>query len=142
MSAQGLGHLSCPPLLFSALLPPPTKQTNSPSPLHASPLYLMPSLTSHSLPLSLSPQNWPSCPSALPQFPQLPALPKREAPKQYGSQVKRKNRLRSQWTSGAQRNNRSLFLLHSFSAAAGTGKDKPFGEVTEGRVGGLLYNSL
>lgn len=138
MSAQGLGHLSCPPLLSSALLSPPTKQTNSPFPLHASPLYLMPSLSS----LSLSPQNWPSCPSALPQFPQLSAPLKREAPKQYGSQVKRKNRLRSQWTSGAQRNNRSLFLLHSFSAAAGTGKDKPFGEVTEGHVGGLLYNSL
>lgn len=58
-------------------------------------------LLSLSLPLPLS-SNWPSCPSALPQLPQLSALPKREAPQQYRSQVKRKNRLRSQWTSGAQ----------------------------------------
>ena len=94
----GAGTLSpllpSPPLSSSPFSP---QHTNSPFPLSS--LSLMLSLSSLSLSLS---SNWPSCPSAPPQFPQLSALPKLEAPQQYRSQVKRKNRLRSQWTSGAQ----------------------------------------
>lgn len=60
-----------------------------------------------------------------PQLPQLSALPERETPQQYRSQVKRKNRLRSQWTVAPWKTIIPLFFLEPFSAVARTGKDKP-----------------
>lgn len=119
MRSKDLSHLSCPSLLFPLLLFPPAHWFPFPSLSHA--------LTPFSLllrklaQLSVSPPAVP--PAACP--------PERETPQQYRSQVKRKNRLRSQWTSGAQYNNRSLFLLQPFPHCCQNWKRQTFGEVAE-----------